>query len=347
MTLTERISAFCELGHFFREYTDGHVPQNLKELASELDTLVKDYHHKNAWFTEEHIVHALCHWGNILTCDNISGFLSGYNFPAGEKTIALIMPGNIPFVGFHDYFCILISGNKILIKPSTKNPDLPVFINKVLCTIEPRFSERITFTDEIISNFDAIIATGSNKSADHFEQYFSKYPHIIRRNRTSVTVLTGNESKEELEGLAEDMFRYFGLGCRNVTKMFVPQNYNFEEFFGSLAKWHWMLSHNKWANNYDYHKSVYLMNRIEFLDGSFFILKKDEGFSPPLSVIFYEHYSDICILATKLKEMDDQLQCVVSKSDKFEKRAILGATQLPALNEFADGTDSLRFLCNL
>lgn len=347
MTLQERISAFCELGRFFREYTDGHVPSDLKGLASELNQLIEGYRHKNAWFTEDHLMHALSHWGNLLICDPIQQFLSGYTMPVHPRTVALVMPGNIPMVGFHDFLCILITGHKVIVKPSSKDPDLPVLVSRILCQIEPGFEAFITFTNEPMKGFDAMIVTGSNETAKHFEEYCSKYPHICRRNRTSVAILTGDESTKELEALSEDIFRYFGLGCRNVTKIFVPENYQFDSLYNALVKWQWMGSHNKWANNYDYHKSVYLMNRIDFSDGGFFILKKEDGFFPPLSVIFYNHYSDICILAAELKEMEHQLQCVVSNSDKVDNAIKTGTSQLPLLSDFADGVNTLQFLCNL
>ena len=347
MTLSERISAFCELGQFFREYTDGHVQQKLKSIASEFENLITGYKHKNAWFVEEHIIHALTHWGNILTCSNVNNFLSGYNFNEKPKTVAVVMPGNIPMVGFHDFFCVLISGNRIIVKPSSKDPDLTEFISRILIIIEPEFKNYISFTTDLIRNFDAVIATGNNQTALNFKQYFSKYPHIIRKNKTSVAVLTGDESNDELIELSEDIFRYFGLGCRNVTKFFVPNNYKFEGLYNALIKWQWMSSHNKWMNNYDYHKSVFLMNRIDFSDGGFFLLKKDKGFFPPLSVIYYSDYSDICILAAELKEMESQLQCIVSKSDKLNNVIDFGTCQLPLLNEYADGIDTINFLSNL
>lgn len=347
MNRSERISAFCGLGQFFREYTDGHVPAALKPIAARLDQLITGYKNINAWFTEDHIMHALTHWGNVLACLNVSPLLDRYEFPEKGKTIALIMPGNIPMVGFHDFFCILIAGHSAMIRVSSKDPELPVIISEILCTIEPRFKERIQFTDNLLKGFDAVIATGSSQSEEQFRKYFAKYPNIIRGNRTSVAVLTGNETETELEGLAEDIFRYFGLGCRNVTKVFVPENYRFDPLYNALVKWQWMHSHNKWANNYDYHKSVFLMNRIDFSDGGFFILKKDDGFFPPLSVIFYSDYSDICILAAKLKEMESHLQCVVSKSDTIDNALPFGTTQQPDLNQFADGTDTLHFLCNV
>jgi hypothetical protein len=347
MTLPERISAFCELGRFFREYTDGHVPAGLKGFASELNQLISEYRHKNAWFTEDHIMYAITNWGNLLTCDHLREFLAGHNLPESSRTVALVMPGNIPMVGFHDFLSILISGHKVIVKPSSKDPDLPVFMSRILCHIEPEFEKSISFTTDPLKGFDALIVTGSNETARYFEEYCSAYPHIIRKNRTSVAVLTGEETPEELEALSEDIFRYFGLGCRNATKIFVPDNYQFDELYNALVKWQWMSTHNKWANNYDYHKSVYLMNRIDFSDGGFFILKKDEGFFPPLSVIFYNHYSDICILAAELKEMEQQLQCIVSKSNLVTNAIQPGTSQLPSLSDYADGVNTLRFLCNL
>jgi len=252
------------------------------------------------------------------------------------------MAGNIPLVGFHDFLSVLITGNKVLAKLSSNDTVLLPFLAKKLIEIEPGFAELIEFTEERLSNFDAVIATGSNNTARYFEYYFGKYPSIIRKNRNSVAILTGNETPEQLDALAEDIFRYFGLGCRNVSKLFLPKDYNFDPFFNAMYGWKEIINNNKYINNYDYNKAVYLMSNIELLDNEFLLLKEDNGFSSPISVVFYQYYESEDELRKYLSENKEHIQAIVS-----EKDIPFGAAQKPQLWDYADGVDTVSFLLNL
>jgi hypothetical protein len=249
-------------------------------------------------------------------------------------------------VGFHDFLSVLISGHKVLAKLSSNDKQLLPYLTGQLLVIEPGFQEFISFTEEKLENFDAVIATGSNNTARYFDYYFGKYPNIIRKNRNSVAVLNGTESAEQLEALANDIFRFFGLGCRNVSKLFIPKDYNFDNFFKAMFTWKHVINDHKYINNYDYNKAVYLMSLLPVLDNEFLLLKEDSGYSSPISVVFYEYYEDTEILRQKLDENSESIQCVVA--DGGIVAAIpFGKTQSPQLWDYADGVDTLDFLLKL
>ncbi len=212
--------------------------------------------------------------------------------------------------------------------------------------MEPEFKNYIEFTEGRLINFDAVIATGSNNTARYFEYYFGKYPHIIRKNRNSVAVLTGNETVEELTALANDIFRYFGLGCRNVSKLYVPENYDFEAYFKAMYSWKEIIHNHKYINNYDYNKAVYLMDSFPLLDNEFLLLKEDDGFSSPISVVFYEKYSTFEKLNKELELQSENIQCIVSNAN-LPNEVSFGKAQTPDLWDYADGVDTVDFLLKL
>lgn len=338
MQLQQRINAFHNLGIFLKEIAS----EDFKD--TEIFQTAKDY---NRWFTEENIRFTLKNWGDILTNQNIKTWLSKYSFSEKEaKTIAIIMAGNIPLVGFHDFISVLISGNKVLAKLSSNDKFLLPYLSNKLIEIEPSFKNYIQFTEEKLENFDAVIATGSNNTSLYFEHYFGKYPNIIRKNRNGVAVLNGQESLEELEKLAKDIFRYFGLGCRNVSKLFLPKNYDFELFFKAMFSQKEIIHHDKYMNNYDYNKAVYLMGGVDLLDNEFMLLKEDTGFSSPISVVFYEYYDTMEEITSKLSENLENIQCIVSSS-AIDNVIPFGTTQSPNLWDYADGVDTLDLLLNL
>ncbi len=252
------------------------------------------------------------------------------------------MAGNIPLVGFHDMLSVLISGHNLKAKLSSKDRILPNMIRELLVKINSEYDRWIFFTEEQLSGFDAVIATGSNNSAQVFNQYFGKYPHIIRQNRNSIAILTGDETPEELQKLGHDIFSYFGLGCRNVSKIFVPEDYSVEDLTSYFSDFSHYQNHNKYINNYDYQKAISLMNQTGFIDGNFFLMQESPEISSPISVIFYERYTDYNQLKTQLTGIKNQLQVVVSKeSSNF------GLTQQPQLWDYADGVDTMAFLLNI
>ena len=258
------------------------------EAMTKAIQLSKSY---NGWFTENNIQFAFKSWEDALNEENLLKWTSKYDLEkVHNHHIAIVLAGNIPLVGFHDLLSVLISGNRVIAKLSSNDKLLLPYLTKYLIAIEPEFDGKIVFTEERLEKFNAVIATGSNNTARYFEYYFGKYPNIIRKNRNSVAVLSGKETSEELKSLSNDIFRYFGLGCRNVSKIFIPKDYNFDAFFNAMFIWKEVINDNKYINNYDYNKAVYLMSNIKLLDNEFMLLKEDTGFSSPISVaVSYTH----------------------------------------------------------
>src|SRR5699024_7154139 len=245
------------------------------------------------------------------------------------------MAGNIPLVGFHDFVCVLLSGHDALVKQSSKDKHLLPCLHKFLVSQDEGFSEMVEFKDEQLKHFDAVIATGSNNTARYFEYYFAEHPHIIRKNRNSVAILNGDESEKELKALGEDIFRYFGLGCRNVSKLFVPKGYDFESFFKAIYEWKPLINHHKYANNYDYNKAVYLMSEFKMLDNGFLILKEEEIYASPIACLFYEHYESASSLRQKLQRDKENIQCVLRAKGETGTLSF-GESQRPQLTDYAD-----------
>lgn len=338
MQLQERINAFEKLGRFLGDLSKENLDHNEK---------IKEAYFQNRWFTLPNILFAFKSWSEALTHESLLHWTNEHHFNEGaSKRVVIVMAGNIPLVGFHDFISVLISGNDVLAKLSSNDRVLLPFIAEKLINIEPQFKNCIQFSDDKLTNFDAVIATGSNNTANYFEYYFGKYPNIIRKNRNSTAILTGNESLSELEGLADDIFQYFGLGCRNVSKLYLPVGYDFEPFFKAMYRWKEIINNDKYMNNYDYNKTVYLMSNIPLLDNEFMLLKEDSGFASPISVVFYEYYSDLSSLNHDLEVQESIIQCVVSNIE-ISKAIRFGTTQSPQLWDYADGIDTLAFLNKL
>lgn len=334
MDISSRINAFSLLG------------SELKDLSSEaLESLAAKTANQNPWFTEKEIKFAIKEIGENLTVENISSWITPYPFARGGKTIALIAAGNIPLVAFHDFISILLSGNKVLVKQSSKDSILLPFIAEKLIAIHQDFHGLIKFSEEQISGFDAVIATGSDNTARYFNYYFAKYPHIIRKNRTSCAILNGFESEDELKAMGHDVFRYFGLGCRNVSKLFIPVGFDITKVLDAWESYNAVIHHHKYANNYDYQKSIMLLNRIEFLDSGYVLMTENEKLTSPISVVHFEYYPNDIVLKEKLKTDSTKIQCIVG-NHSFAN-VPFGKAQLPKLNDYADQIDTLEFLCNL
>nr|WP_294945028.1 acyl-CoA reductase [uncultured Mucilaginibacter sp.] len=303
----------------------------------------------NAWFTPESVLEAVKANGEMLDRANLSKWLSTYNITEGKnKKIGLVLAGNIPLVGFHDVLCVLVSGNHALIKASSQDARLIKYVLALLVEIDGSYANKFSFVERLV-DFDAIIATGSNNTSRYFEYYFGKVPNIIRNNRNSIALLTGDESTEELHALGRDIFDYYGLGCRNVSKVFVPEGYVFNEFFESIEDFSPIINHHKYNNNYDYNKSIYLVNRDEHLDNGFLLVKQDERMVSPLAVLFYETYTDIASVQKQLAQQSEQLQCIVTTAPLQTKNQVVafGHSQHPQLWDYADGVDTMEFLANL
>lgn len=349
MNLQQRINAFVKLGEFLGQFSNKTIQK--KDNVKHNDILFDGFKHQiklaeehNGWFTQKNITFALKGWSESLTEAKLKKWLQSYNLETvTSKKIAIIMAGNIPLVGFHDFLTVLICDHNVLVKQSSNDKYLLPFLAKYLEYIEKDFKGRIEFTEEKLTGFDAVIATGSNNTARYFEYYFKGKPSIIRNNRNSVAVLNGNETTEDLKNLSEDIFRYYGLGCRNVSKLFVPKNYNFDAFFESIYHWNPIINQAKYANNYDYNKAVYLMSEFDMLENGFFMIKEDESYASPIATLFYEYYDNTDDLKEKLSKEKSKIQCIVSKG--FNKNEIpFGKTQKPELWEYADDIDSVEFL---
>ncbi|WP_138433420.1 acyl-CoA reductase [Winogradskyella algicola] len=352
MILQQRINAFSKLGHFLSQFTTKGIQKDDTVQANDL--FFEGFKHQiklakehNGWFTEANVYFSLESWAHALTTKNINQWTRAYNFETIEpKTVGIIMAGNIPLVGFHDFLSVLISGHNVLVKQSSNDKHLLPYLAKYLEVVEPGFKGKITFTQDKLENFDAVIATGSDNTARYFEYYFRNKPSIIRKNRNSVAILNGNESKEDLEALSDDIFRYYGLGCRNVSKLFVPKDYNFDAFFNAVYKWHPVIHEAKYANNYDYNKAVYLMSEFDMLENGFLMIKEDKSYASPIATVFYEYYESKENLKNKLEEEHDKIQCVVANG--FIKNEIaFGHTQKPDLWDYADAVNTVEFLLKI
>lgn len=328
---------------------------NHAEFTDLKEVMIKSFQ-RNGWFSELNIVHALEQWGHALTEDNLNRWLAPYNdlIPVETpKRIGVINAGNIPFVGLHDLLSVLLSGHLYVGKNATDDPFLLPWIAKLLIDIEPELQNRIEFVMKL-ENIDAVIATGSNNSSRYFEYYFGKYPHIIRKNRNGVAILTGFETKEELGALGKDIFRYFGLGCRNVSKLYVPKNYVFDPFFEGIYNENPIMNHTKYMNNFDYNNSVLLLKLVPFLQNGFLIIREEEAIPSPISIVHYERYDDVEQLQQKLASQTDALQCIACNESYFKLNPELkkitvnfGQTQSPQLWDYADGVDTVEFLAGV
>ena len=349
--MQQRIDAFVKLGTFLSQFSQSGVEK--KENIDFNDLFFDGFKHQiklaeedNSWFTKDNILFSLESWSKALTKENILKWISNISFQNSTKKVAVIMAGNIPLVGFHDFLSVLISGHSVLVKQSSNDNSLLPFLAKYLEYANNHFKGKIEFTEEKLSNFDAVIATGSNNTARYFEHYFREKPSIIRKNRNSVAIITGNETDEELAKLSNDVFQYFGLGCRSVSKLFVPVDYNFDAFFKGMYQKHEIINNAKYANNYDYNKAVYLMSEFDLLENGFLMIKEDESYSSPIATVFYEYYSSIEELKEKLKEDTDKIQCIVSNG-VFDDEITFGETQNPQLWDYADGINTLEFLAKI
>jgi Acyl-CoA reductase (LuxC) len=345
-------NSFIELGKFLSQFSLNVTAKNETVLNNDLffnpfvDLIQLSQSH-NGWYTPEQVYFAIHSWSEALKEDNLNQWLSSYNINTTDsKSVGLILAGNIPLVGFHDLLSVLISGHTVLIKTSSNDQHLLPFLTKYLLSIEPKLEKYISFIDGKLENFDAVIATGSNNTARYFEYYFKNKPSIIRKNRNSVAVLNGQETTQDLENLGEDIFRYFGLGCRNVSKLFVPKGYDFTTFFEAIFKYQDIIHYEKYANNYDYNKAVFLMSNFKLLDNGFLTIKEDSSYSSPISSVFYEFYENLENIQTRLEQENDQIQCIVSNN--LVKNSIpFGSTQKPKLWDYADNVDTLKFLKSL
>ncbi len=335
--LSERIEAFSQLG------------EKIKNLSTEdRDELIRRVQHQNNWFIARSIESALTGISKLLVEENLEHWLSAYHFPAqvNPKVVGILMAGNIPAVGFHDLLSVLIFGNRAAIKLSSADSFLMNWLINQLIQLEPRFEHYIQ-VEEMLKGKDAYIATGSDNSARYFNYYFGKYPSIIRANRTSVAVLSGVESDADLQQLGWDIFLYFGLGCRNVSKVFVKNENQLHRLLDNLEGFNWVASNHKYLNNYEYNKSIYLVNRDPHLDNGFLILKESKELVSPIGVLFYEFYENKEMLDSRLGSLEAKIQCVVGNPGLISGAVDFGTAQYPEPWDYADKVDTMEFLLKL
>jgi hypothetical protein len=327
--IERRIDLLCNLG--------GYMSLNDAAWLNAQDKAAN----ANAWFTPSHITHAA---ENIVTQflqrGKLEQWIAKYKLPQKPKTVGIVMAGNIPLVGYHDFLCGFVSGHRLLLKLSSKDDILLKFLIDKLGEWESAVLEQVKIAERL-NNCDAYIATGSNNTARYFEQYFGKYPHIIRKNRTSVAILDGTETDEELGLLADDVYMYYGLGCRNVTQICVPRNFDFARLLKVFNKHNDYADLNKYKNNYDYHLAIYLLNRIPYMSNESLLVVENELPFSAVSVLHYKYYDNKELLITELTNNHD-IQAIIGKGF-----VPFGDSQKPALSDYADGVDTMEFLCAL
>lgn len=341
MNIEKQVLGLIKLSDYIKSYLAKNN-EDFKENDSEFELVVKKSEIENPWFTIENQKFALKQWSDLLTEENLKSWLSNYSPSKTTKKVGLILAGNIPLVGWHDVISVVLSNHVPLIKLSSKDKQMVPFLLKKWKEfseneIEYEFVERLT-------DFDAVIATGSNNTARYLEYYFKNHLSIIRKNRTSVAVIKGDETEEELKLLAQDIFQYFGLGCRNVTRLFIPEDFVIDRVFESFIDFKEIVNHNKYANNYDYNRAVYLLNQDKFWDNNFVMLKEDEKLFSPLSVIHFSRYSSLDDVKNFIQENEEDIQCVVGKDDLGIETVYFGEAQNPGLDTYADNVDTMQFL---
>jgi hypothetical protein len=347
MKLSQRIESLHWLGEEIRTFLD-------KQEYKEWNHALKLAEQQNGWFTRDNIIMALKGFEPWLTRDALQQWANTYHLPEENNkpiTVSVVMAGNIPLVGFHDFLCVLITGNIIEAKLSSSDNILLSFLAKRLIEIEPLWKGFIKIVEKLSPALQAVIATGSNNTAKHFEYYFKSVPHIIRRNRNGVAVLNGKETEQELSELGKDIFSYFGLGCRNVSKLYVPDGYDFSTFFRSIEKYGDVIQHNKYANNYAYNRTIYLMDSKVFTDNNFLAVIENKQISSPIAVLHFEYYKDLSNLGKELTEHTEQIQCIAANKEVAKKLGSasipiveFGHTQSPGLTDYADGVDVIKFI---
>ncbi len=348
--LAQRIPALAQLGSIMRalggsEDWPGHASGTTKEEYGLLDAAIRRASQFNGWATEENVRHAFKVWGQTLDRDRIKDWVDRYPSLGSDRevrTIGLVLAGNVPLVGLHDVICVWLSGHSAMVKCSSQEPELIPALIRLLNELVPETSDQIRTTHGKLGAIDAVIATGSNNTARYFEHYFGHLPRIVRKSRVSVAVLDGSETKEEIGSLGEDIFRYFGLGCRNVSKLFLPADFDLDRIFDGIYSHNAIIQHNKYANNYDYTRALWLLDQVPFLENGFMLLKEDRALASPVSAVFYERYTDREALEERLKQDESSIQCIVGHG-----HIPFGKAQMPSLIDYADGVDTIEFLIGL
>ena len=339
-----RIDAVSNLGAFMRAVaTDTAAPAGFEDLANSLRVAAAKAQRHNGWFTEANVLHAIGAWGQALTRDNL---LAWRDREAGAREVnrhrvGVVMAGNIPLVGLHDFLSVFLAGHFAVVKMSSDDYALLPVLATVLLRQDPLFEGDWVFVDQL-NDMGAVIATGSDNTARYFEYYFGKYPNIIRKNRTSLAYLKGTESDQELQALGEDIFRYFGLGCRNVGHILAPVDFDIQRVFANIVDWSDVVNNNKYGNNYDYYRALFLLNQEDFLENGFVIVRENEELHTPVGILHISRYESEAQAIDKIAAWGDKIQCVVGHG-----HIPFGKAQAPELWDYADGVNTMTFLANL
>lgn len=339
------ITTFSTLGDAMVKWGENTGKEDFDSYISEyferVDDIIKREKSYNGWFTEDSVRSSLYHLGIRLNKEELSTWLSDIEPTIKPKKVGIIMAGNLPLVGFHDFLSVVMSGNIAVVKMSSDDKRLLPVLIEIIKALQPELEDRIQVVDRV-NGIEAVIATGSNNSARYFEKYFGHLPNIIRKNRTSLAVIEGDESKEELEALGKDVFTYFGMGCRNVSQLLIPKEFDMDRFFGAIVNFGDVVNHHKYANNYDYHKAIYLMNQEELLENGFLLTKEDDCLFAPISVLLYSRYDKNDEVEAYIEKHKDEIQVTVGKN-----YTPFGHAQSPKLDDYADGVNTLEFLNTL
>ena len=311
------------------------------DILNQFSMTIQTEIHRNGWFDEGSVKSSLSAIRGWLYPAPLNKFIEKYPFHSFDTSLALILAGNIPLVGFHDVLCGLLSGYKLQIKMSSEDKTLLPVLIAALCERDPNYAEIIILNPPRLAQFDAVIGTGSDSTLLHLSSYFRNKPHLLRGNRTSIAVLDGKESDEDLNGLAKDLFLYYGRGCRNVTHLMVPSGYNFDRFFNAIFQFKEIIQNKKYGNNYEYNRAVFLLSQQAFLENGFVLLVESESLHPPLATLYYHTYSSAEEVTRYLSDHSEQIQCVVGQN-----ATPFGSTQCPTLEDFADNINTLSFLAN-
>jgi len=351
MEMEDRIRLFVQLGKDIKKVCEAWNGKEDSVPQAWLNTIIKSKN-ENGWFTTDNQIQALKGISLLLDEQSIREAIKPYQEKFGRpqnKTVAVIMAGNIPAVNFLDFMCVLISGFQFVGKLSSADPYWLPFLAGELTELEPALKSSIHFEKENIKiPFDAVIATGSNNTARYFEYYFGKYPHVIRKNRTSVAVLSGTETAEDFQKLGEDISTFYGMGCRNVSKIFVPRDYDFIPLLQALEKFTHLTENHKYVNNYEYHRALFLLNSNPIFDNNVFLLKENHKSGAPVGTVFYEFYESAENLSAQLWRDEEQIQCTASNLEKlFPRQVELGNTQCPTISDYPDGVNIFEFLSTL
>jgi hypothetical protein len=329
----EHIAHLSQLGEKMRAYA-------IKVPPSVIRTSVE-----NPWLDQTHYTKALHYWAEALTSENLKSFVKPYHFRPNGTKVGIIMAGNIPLVGFHDLLSVILSGKIAVCKVSSDDAYVIPQLIEDLYAINPAYQLQILLVDKV-KQVDAVIATGSNNSFRYFEYYFRDIPSVLRKNRKSMAVLGESTSEEDLKLLAEDIFTYYGLGCRNVSLVFKPKNLPIEQVIDNFSAYQHYLDHNKYANNYTYQKAIALMNGENHWDAGYVLVKQERSLNAPIACINICNYSDIEQVQAFITDHSSDIQCISTSLD-LPQAVELGKTQTPALSDFADNVDTMKFLENL